>query len=71
MAQRKHRDYENDYPSVTTILGVLRNIPLEFWFKKNTLEFINKESGKGRTIGTDIHKAIENYILTGQAKVDT
>jgi len=68
---RKHRDYENDYPSVTTVLGVLRNIPLEYWFKSNTLEFINRESGKGRKIGTDIHKALENYILTGQATVDT
>jgi ATP-dependent exoDNAse (exonuclease V) beta subunit len=37
----------------------------------NTLEFINKESGKGKTVGTDIHKSIENYILTGQATVDT
>ena len=71
MAQRKHRDYENYYPSVTTVLGVLRNIPLEYWFKSNTLEYINKESGKGRTIGTDIHKAIETYITTGEAKVDT
>ena len=71
MAQRKHRAYENDYPSVTTVLGVLRNIPLEWWFKSNTLEYINRESGKGRTIGTDIHKSLENYILTGQATVDT
>ena len=68
---KKHRDYDNDYPSVTTILGVLRNIPLEFWFKKNTLEFINRESGKGRTIGTDIHKSLEAYITTGQATVET
>ena len=71
MAQRKHRDYENSYPSVTTVLGVLRNIPLEYWFKKNTLEFCNKEASKGKAIGTDIHKSIENYILTGQATVDT
>ena len=68
---RKHRDYDNDYPSVTTVLSVLRNIPLEYWFKSNTLEYINRESGKGRTIGTDIHKSIENYILTGQATVET
>ena len=68
---RKHRDYDNDYPSVTTVLGVLRNIPLEFWFKKNTLEFCNREAGKGKAIGTDIHKSIENYILTGQATVET
>lgn len=68
---RKHRDYDNSYPSVTTVLGVLRKIALEYWFKNNTIEFINRESGKGKTVGTDIHKSIENYILTGQATVDT
>lgn len=68
---KKHRDYDNDYPSVTTILGVLRNIPLEWWFKSNTLEYINRESGKGKKIGTDIHNAIEHFILTGELKVET
>lgn len=68
---RKHRDYDNSYPSVTTVLGILRKISLEFWFKNNTIEFINRESSRGRSIGTDIHAAIENYILTGEAKVDT
>lgn len=68
---RKHRAYDNAYPSVTTILGVLRKIALEFWFKVNTIQFINKESGKGKAVGTDIHKAIENYVLTGEMKVET
>jgi hypothetical protein len=49
----------------------LRKISLEFWFKKNTLEFINAESNKGKTIGTQIHDAIEHYILTGEAKIET
>lgn len=71
MAQKKHRAYENDYASVTEVLGVLRKIGLEMWFKMNTLEYCNKASGKGKVVGTDIHKAIENYILTGQATVDT
>ncbi len=71
MAKRAHREYQNDYPSVTTILGVLRNIPLEWWFKSNTLEYINRESGKGKKIGTDIHSAIEHFILTGELKVET
>lgn len=71
MAKRAHREYQNDYPSVTTILGVLRNIPLEYWFKSNTLEYINRESGKGKKIGTDIHSAIEHFILTGELKVET
>jgi hypothetical protein len=65
------RAYENKYPSVTTILGVLRKIALEYWFKVNTLEFINEESNKGKEIGTQIHEVIQSYIETGKAKVDT
>lgn len=69
--EKKHRAYENKYPSVTTVLGILRKIALEYWFKVNTIEFINRESGKGKAVGTDIHNAIENFIITGEAKVDT
>lgn len=65
------RNYDNKYPSVTTVLSVLRKIALEYWFKVNTIEFINRESGKGKQIGTDIHNAIENYILTETIKIDT
>lgn len=68
---RKHRDYENDYPSVTTILGCLRKIGLENWFKYNTIKFINAATLKGKTIGTQTHEAIENYINTGTAKVSS
>ena len=71
MATKKHRDYDNDYPSVTEVLGVLRKMGLEMWYKYNTIEFINNESNKGKIAGTDIHKAIENYILTGQATVES
>lgn len=38
------RDYQNDYPSVTQALDVLRKIGLEMWFKINTLEYINTKS---------------------------
>lgn len=65
------RDYQNDYPSVTTILGVLRKIALEYWFKVNTLKFINEESAKGKLIGTQIHDVIQQYIETGKAKIET
>lgn len=65
------RNYENDYPSVTGVLDVLRKIGLENWFKFNTLKFINEESSKGKLIGTQIHDAIQSYIETGSAKVDT
>lgn len=68
---RKHRDYDNDYPSVTTILGVLRKPALEYWFKVNTLRFCNEESSKGKIIGRQIHEAIQSYVETGKAKSET
>lgn len=71
MAKKSHREYNNDYPSVTTILGELRNLGLEYWFKYNTIQFTNAESEKGKVIGKQIHEAIENYIINNQLKVDT
>lgn len=71
MAKKSHREYNNDYPSVTTILGELRNLALEYWFKYNTIQFTNAESEKGKVIGKQIHEAIENYIINNQLKVDT
>lgn len=68
---KKHRAYENEYPSVTQILDVLRKHGLEHWFKSNTLEFINKASAKGKSIGTATHEAISHFILTGEAKIET
>lgn len=70
-APRKHRIYGNDYPSVTTILGVLRKVGLENWFKFNTIKFINDATTKGKLIGTQTHEAIEHYINTGEAKIET
>jgi len=61
MAKNK-RQYDNDYPSVTGVLEVLRKIGLEMWFKYNTPEFIKEESEKGKTIGTQIHEVIHAYI---------
>ena len=68
---KKHRAYENEYPSVTQCLDVLRKHGLEYWFKTNTIEFINKASAKGKAIGTATHEAISHYILTGEAKIET
>lgn len=65
------RDYQNDYPSVTQILDVLRKIGLEWWFKVNTPQFIKDKSDKGKLIGTQIHEAIHTYIETNQVKVET
>ncbi len=70
MAKAK-RQYDNEFPSVTQILDVLRKVGLEMWFKFNTIEFITKESSKGKLIGTQIHEAIESYITTGTAKIET
>lgn len=65
------RDYQNDYPSVTQVLDVLRKIGLENWFKFNTPRFIKDKSDKGKLIGTQIHEAIHTYIETGKTKIET
>ena len=64
------RNYpDNGYPSVTEVLGVLRKIGLETWFKFNSAKFCNEESNRGKLIGSQIHEAIEMFINTGEAKV--
>ena len=65
------RDYQNDYPSVTQILDVLRKIGLEMWFKFTPIKEINTKSEKGKLIGTQIHEALHIYIETNQVKVET
>lgn len=71
MATKKRRDYDNDFPSVTQVLDVLRKIGLEMWFKKNTLEFINRESARGKEIGTQLHQAIQDHIELNEVKIET
>lgn len=66
-----HREYNNDYPSVTEILGILRKYGLENWFKFTPIKKINEESNKGKLIGTQIHEAIHSYIQNEQVKVST
>lgn len=65
------RQYDNDYPSVTQVLDCLRKPGLEAWFKYNTPEYIKAEGDKAKEIGTQTHEAIQSYIETGKAKVDT
>lgn len=65
------RQYKNDYPSVTTILSVLRKIGLEMWFKYNTAKFCDDKSNKGKLIGSQIHEAIQSFIETGEASIET
>lgn len=65
------RQYTNKYPSVTTVLGILRKPALEYWFKINSLEFCTQESARSKIIGKQIHEAIQSYIETGKAKAET
>jgi len=65
------RDYQNDYPSVTQILDVLRKVGLEMWFKFTPIIEINRKNEKGKLIGTQIHEAIHIYIKTGKTEVKT
>lgn len=66
-----NRQYNNPYPSVTQVLGILRKIGLENWFKYNTAKFCDEKSRKGREIGILIHQAIHDYITTQEAKIET
>ena len=68
---KKHRQYENDCPSVTEVLNCLRKQSLEFWFKNNTLAYITEKSEKGKLIGTQIHECIQTHIETGEVKLET
>lgn len=68
---KKHRQYDNDYPSVTEVLSVLRKVGLEQWFLSNTRAYCTEKSNKGKLIGTQIHQAIQSYIETGKASVET
>lgn len=65
------RDYDNEFPSVTQVLDVLRKPGLEMWFKMNTPQDIAKLSKKALAIGTATHEAIDTYIKTGEIKVET
>lgn len=68
---QKHRNYDNDFPSVTQLIGQLRAPALEYWFKIHTLKEINELSNRGKQIGTDTHLAIHYFIETGEAKIKT
>lgn len=65
------REYQNQYPSVTQLISQLASPGLMMWFKMTPLVEINRISARGKQIGTDTHLAIENFILTGKAKIET
>lgn len=65
------RDYQNEYPSVTEALGILRKIGLEEWFRIHTKKFCEEKSAKGKKIGTQIHKLIQDHIELNEMKIET
>lgn len=69
--KKKHRDYQNNYFSTTEVCDAWRKKDLEFWFKFNTLEYINAESEKAKSIGTVLHKCIQNLIENNNEEVET
>lgn len=68
---KKHRQYENDYVSVTTLLALLINYGLMEWFKRTPYAQIIQESNRGKEIGTQVHQVIQDHIEAKEAKIDT
>ena len=71
MTKEKKHGWNYKYPSVTTMLGVLRKCGLEFWYKFNTAAFCDEEGKKGREAGADIHTVIQQYIEGNEMTIDT
>jgi hypothetical protein len=72
MAKRNYAEvFNNNYPSVTEALGVLRKIGLEMWFKYNTAKFCDEKSAKGKEIGTQIHDLIQRHIELNEMRIET
>lgn len=65
------RQYNNDYASVTEIIGMLTNYGLQEWFKRTNHADILKESTRAKEIGTQIHDAIQDHINLKQVKLST
>ena len=68
---KARRQYNNLYPSVTQVLDVLRKKGLEYWFKVNTAAYCDEKSTKGKEVGTQIHKAIQDHIELREVKIET
>jgi RecB family exonuclease len=65
------RDYKNKYPSVTTVIGILRKPALEYWFKIHTAEECDLISKKAKEIGDDVHALIEKFVKGEKATIQT
>jgi CRISPR/Cas system-associated exonuclease Cas4 (RecB family) len=65
------RNYENDYVSITTALGVLNKPGLMMWMKFNTAKFCDAESKRGKEVGLLLHEAFQKHIELQEVKVKT
>jgi hypothetical protein len=63
--------YDNDFPSVTEILGVIRKPALEYWFKTHTSAECDELSKKGRDVGTQIHALIKQWATGEEPEIET
>jgi len=53
----------NLYPSITTVLGSIKNVELEAWRERVGEKEANEVSRKARDRGTRVHNLIEKYLL--------
>lgn len=58
-------------PSVTSVLGILRKVGLEMWFKQNSAEFCDAESNRGKEVGKIIHSIIQANIEKTEIRFET
>lgn len=70
MAKAK-RQYENFYPSVTEVISQMRSFSLEHWFKITPYKEIIAQSTRGKEIGKQMHQCIQDFIETGNIKIET
>ena len=58
------------YPSVTSVVGLLKAQQIQEWRARVGNEEANKVSGRASRRGTAIHSLCEDYLKTGQASPD-
>jgi ATP-dependent exoDNAse (exonuclease V) beta subunit len=62
---------DNGYVSMTGAIGILEKPALLHWFKNNTAKFCDKESRRGKEIGTILHEAFQSHIELQEVKIET
>lgn len=60
----------NLYPSITTVLGSIKNVELDAWRERVGEEFANETSRKASGRGTRVHNTIEKYLLNELTDMD-